>query len=142
MCPENPHIAIANRSQITLAYLSENPKDHSEWITVIAFYKALHIVEAVFEREGLTHGRNHESREALLKYHKQFENILRNYRPLWAAATVARYLASPTGDEFKSFSHYLSAEKVVGKIVHHYLHQIEQSALHFIGEDTGLVHCV
>ncbi|MCX7428288.1 MAG: hypothetical protein NTW96_21995 [Planctomycetia bacterium] len=99
-------------------------------------------MEAVFEHEGLTHRRNHESREALLKLHKRFEEVLRQYRPLWAASTVARYLATPAGDEFRSFADYLAADRVVGKMVHHYLYRIEQSALKFLDPDCGLVRCI
>ncbi|MBN1910115.1 MAG: hypothetical protein JW818_10275 [Pirellulales bacterium] len=141
MCPSSRHIAFANRSQTTLSYLAQNPQDHAEWITVVAFYKALHVVEAVFEHQGLEHGKNHESREALLKKHNRFEEIFRNYRALWAASTVARYLATPAGDEFKSFAKYLAADRVVGKMVDHYLHRIEQSAIGFLGDECGLVRC-
>ncbi len=84
---------MANRNQTTLGFVIDHDGNHSEWITVISFYKALHIVEAAFAEVGPRHGRNHESREALLKHDRRFNHIYRHYRPLWAASTVARYLA-------------------------------------------------
>jgi hypothetical protein len=62
------HLAVAKRNQNLIDHLLPDIGRFGEWITVIAFYKALHVVEAVFFRDHpATHGRNHETREHLLK---------------------------------------------------------------------------
>jgi hypothetical protein len=46
------HIALANRNQATLEYLLLDAPRCSEWIAAVAFYKSLHVVEAIFARES------------------------------------------------------------------------------------------
>ena len=48
MSTESEHIALANRDQATLEYLLLDPPKCSEWIAAVAFYKSLHVVEAIF----------------------------------------------------------------------------------------------
>ena len=140
MPAEPAHIALANRSQCSLSCLINDTEDHSEWITVIAFYKALHVVEAVLARDG-NHSHDHVARDATLKGNPRYDKIYRHYRPLSAAATVARYLASPGGQTYKSFADYLSRSDVIDQMVNHHLHQVEKSASKFLGKNCGLHRC-
>jgi len=48
MATESVHIAVANRTQKTIVRLLKDLTDSSPWIAITAFYKALHVVEAVF----------------------------------------------------------------------------------------------
>ncbi len=57
------HLAIAGRNRTTLEYLLKDPAPHAEWIATVAFYTALHHVEAVFFNDTQSHGHNHENRE-------------------------------------------------------------------------------
>jgi len=41
------HIWIARRNQRVLDYLLERPESCGDWIVVVAFHKALHLVEAL-----------------------------------------------------------------------------------------------
>lgn len=126
------HLAIAKRNEATLAYLLEKVREHSEWVATVAFYTALHYVEAVFFHDlNGTHGHNHESRDRLLKCTKRYENIYRHYRPLWEASVVARYMQRD--GETRLFSKYLSPDKVEEQLVRHRLHQLRKSAERLLG---------
>jgi hypothetical protein len=128
------HLAVAKRNQNLIDHLLPDIGRFGEWITVIAFYKALHVVEAVFFRDHpANHGRNHETREHLLKTTPRYQQIYRFYRKLWAASTVARYLEDQSsGAEYKSFDDYLAPNLVQSLILNHYLRQIEQSASRYL----------
>ena len=135
--PVGRRIAKANANNATLQLLLQADDQHSSWVAVVAFYKALHLVEAVFETDKAGHARSHESRERLLKTTTRYNNIYKHYRPLAAAATVARYLAL-SSKEFESFGDYMPAEVVERLIVGHHLRQLEKSVLKIVGPECGL----
>jgi hypothetical protein len=132
MPSEKCHLAVADRNQKAIDFLLPAIADHSEWITTIAFYKAVHLVEAVFTHDPvIRHGINHENREAALKGNKRYAQIWRFYRLLWSASTVARYLQDRDND-YSSFSEYLSTDDVKTKVLSHWLVQIEASVKKFL----------
>lgn len=136
MPSENTHITIAKHNQATIEYLLPKINEHSDWITTIAFYRALHIVEAIFFRNSkILHGHNHETRDHHLKSNRRYSHIYKHYRPLWAASTIARYLEKD-GDVYTSFSEYLPSEMVKTEILGHRLHQIEISAKKFLSAES------
>jgi len=122
MPSKNAHEAMAKRCQVTIDFLLTEKEQHSEWIAVVSFYKALHLVEMLFAAEGITHSRNHESRESVLKSTRKFGNIWKHYRPLWTISTNARYLST-----CDSFGEYMSPENVEKEVVNHRLKQVEKS---------------
>ncbi len=122
MPSKNAHEAMADRCQATIDFLLSDRDQHSEWIAVVSFYRALHLVEMLFAALGVTHSRNHESRESVLKTNRKYENIWKHYRVLWSVSTNARYLSTR-----ESFSDYMSPEKVENEIVKHRLRQVENS---------------
>ncbi len=127
MASKEAHLALANRNQAVLEYLLQQPDCCAEWIVTVAFYKALHLVEALFAHDGKGHGHSHEQRDRMLKGEPRYRHIYKHYRPLWAASVVARYLENPWGDSFRSFADYLSPQDVQQKMVGHHLRQIERS---------------
>ncbi len=128
------HLAVAERNQQLIDHLLPDISRFGDWITVIAFYRALHLVEAVFFRNHPNkHGHNHESRENMLKRTPRYKHIYKHYRTLWAASTVARYLEDrSSGTTYASFADYLSPADVQGLILNHYLKQVEKSAAAFL----------
>jgi hypothetical protein len=50
MSTEAEHLALANRNQAALDHLLSDTARCSEWVAVVAFYKSLHVAEAVFLR--------------------------------------------------------------------------------------------
>jgi hypothetical protein len=138
MPSESAHITLACHNQAVISYLSKSLEDNSDWIATIAFYKAVHLVEAVFARSpGIRHGHSHEARDQHLKSNRCFSNIYKHYRPLWEASMVARYLADvKTGDSCRTFCDYLTPDQVVRQLLKHRLHQLERSARKFLSEKS------
>ncbi len=99
----------------------------------VAFYKAVHIVEAVFQKEGLNASTGHSERLRTLKRDRRFTKMHEHFRPLWQASTIARYLSNETGNDYRRFTDYMSAQDAENKMVRHRLHQLEESALGFLG---------
>lgn len=128
MPSEASHIDLAVRNQAALDYLSADPAAYCEWIATVAFYKALHVVEAVLTHDrDVGHGQSHTHRSQVLKQ-TSYSHIWKHYRPLWAASMVARYLKDIGGRDFQSFTDYLAPEDVIPQLVNHYLKQVEKSA--------------
>jgi len=101
-------------------------------VAVVAFYKALHWIEAMsYCDHACKHGGNHSDREQVLKWTALYQNIYKHYRPLYAASCVARYLTH-SGQEFSAFATYLSPDPVEAKLVQHHLKQLEKSVEKFI----------
>ena len=111
MAASKDHIALANKNHNALLHLLDDAGRFPEWVATIAFYKAVHVVEAVFRQ---TLGKNcttHQQRLAQLK-HPKFEEIFKDYRPLWAASCVARYLHDNDGNQaYKTFDDYIPSDK-------------------------------
>lgn len=135
MATESDHIACANRTQQTIVHLLADPATHSPWIATAAFYKAVHVVEAVFANDkSVAHTSNHGEREQALKRQRKYDHICRNFLPLCRASTNARYLLS-----CRCFDDYLRPEDVIAVLLKHHLHQVEKSALNFLGKPAELV---
>jgi hypothetical protein len=76
-----------------LALLLPQLDEFPDWVTTVAFYKALHIVEAVFANDiNVRHGTGHEHRERVLKTTTKYRHLYKYYRPLYTASVKARYL--------------------------------------------------
>jgi hypothetical protein len=132
MPSEQAHIDLARHNQLLIDHLLPEIHRFSDWVTTVAFYKALHIVEAVFAANGpRRHGGSHPDREQLLKGNRQYSNIWKHYRPLWAASTIARYLEYQ-GSQYASFTAYMDHRRVQSEIINHRLRQVETSAQHFL----------
>ena len=126
------HLALARKNQQTLDYLLLEFDRHSAWIATVAFYKALHLVEAVFAADpNIRHGHSHEERESYLKSTRHYSHIWKYYRLLWAASMIGRYLEDRT-DEYASFSEFMTPDEVKHNLVGHWLWQVEQSASKFL----------
>jgi hypothetical protein len=93
MPSEADHIVLANENQSAMEDLLGEGARFNGWIATIAFYKALHVVEAVFANQPLDrerHSANHATREAKIK--RQFPGMWKPYFRLLSASKVARYM--------------------------------------------------
>lgn len=139
MADSSVHIRAANRNQMTIDHLCGNLESHSAWIATVAFYKALHLVEAAFASDqDVRHTTDHGSRNQVLKTTQKYKNIWKHYRPLSSAAQIARYLCG-NGRDYKSFDDYLSANEVCNEILFHRLKQVENSVKQLLGESDAIV---
>jgi hypothetical protein len=129
MATEADHIALANKNHDVLVHLLKDVDKFSEWVTVVAFYKAVQIVEAVFVNQ---HGRcchGHQKRLDALKSHG-YEEIFKHYRVLWNASSIARYLCDIEAKKsYAKFADYLAPEKVERAIVSRRLRGVECEAV-------------
>lgn len=126
------HFAAAARNQKLLDRLIPLVEEFPEWVAVVAFYKAMHVVEAViYETHGERHTFGHETRNGLLKRNGRYRHLHKHYWPLFNASLVARYMEVGHGrdaKEYPRFADYMSPKIVIADLVKHYLHQVEVGA--------------
>lgn len=134
MPSELTHIQQANRNQAAINHLAGSGEIvYPEWVATIAFYKALHVVEAVFSQDKIIeHRQTHKARLETLKKTGKYQHIFRHYDPLWRASLIARYLVARSGKQYRSFAIYLSADHVISEMLAHRLHQVQKSAMRFL----------
>ena len=105
---------------------------------MVAFYKALHLVEAVFANDpDIKHCTDHGTRERALKKKPKYEHINKQYAPLSRAATIARYLHHG-GKDYHSFFDFLDATKIESELLFYRLHELEKSAAKFLKTPADL----
>lgn len=137
------HVQAVVENARTLNYLRERIEDHPQWVVTVAFYKALHIVEALFAADAAAsekHSDDHSARNRILKRTPRYEKIWRHYRPLFNDSLIARYLREdddPTG-QHNVFSLYLPPDKVEATHINHNLRQILKSARNVLNDPTFL----
>ncbi len=96
------------------------------WATTIAFYSALHLVEALFATED-RHFDSHPSRNQHLKNTRNLQSIWLHYKQLYDYSLKARYLTSEDASAEALMQSYLGAANVRDRILNHHLRQIEKS---------------
>lgn len=135
MSDELSHLAQAVHNQDTINHLLNAPSDQSDWIATAAFYKALHLVEAVFANDKkISHGHNHETRERILKVYREYSDIGKHYRILWSISMVSRYLQGKDSKSYHAFSEYMTADEVKSKVLGHLLHQVQKGAIKHLSD--------
>src|SRR5260370_35360770 len=100
MASEADHIALANKCHDALIALLADAEQHSEWITTIAFYKAVQIIEAVFTQSGIPSSARHPSRSESLTRKLGNQPLFQPYQFLLTAPRSARYLHDEAGNGF------------------------------------------
>jgi hypothetical protein len=133
---EMDHIALANRNHDVLQHLLQDVESFPEWVTIVAFYKAVQIVDAVLVRNRGRCGHGHHERLESLKAggHKQLH---KHYRALWGASCVARYLYdSDSRKAYSSFTDYLAPQQVEKVIVKRRLAGVECEAVSLLSEEA------
>lgn len=136
MSEEAALIALANRDQAALDRLVDS-EGHAEWIATIAFYKALHIVDAIFEHNDIGRPDGHNYRLTELKRGRRFLPIYQHYRPLWNASSIARYLYDrETRAQYASFAQFMPADKVAERLIRGRLFPIETCARSWLSPEA------
>jgi hypothetical protein len=133
MAREAEHIALANRNHAALIHLL-NDGQFLDWAATVAFYKAVHIAEAVLAANIGHHSNSHTERERALKM-ARFAPIFRDYSHLFSASRVARYLIAPAGQPFSTFADFMDAN-AVKKLVRVRLYGVEQASLGFLSNPS------
>jgi putative flippase GtrA len=113
MPSEADHIAMANTNHCTLLYLLGQHANHPEWIATVAFYKALHLTEAVLHARWGMDSSNHNQRLETVKRMMGVKYHV-NFHVLYQKSRIARYLQdSGSRTNYSRFTDHLSADQVV-----------------------------
>lgn len=70
-------------------FLETIPDEFADWLAIVAFYEAVHLVEMVFATLKRSHNRTHGERNKRLK--REYPHIWRAFYPLWNYSKLARY---------------------------------------------------
>lgn len=132
MAKAEDHLDLANRTLESLGCLIRGGSRHSIWVTTLAFYRALHVVQVALRLEGDGHCTNHDERHRVLKTHRKYNEIFKHYKQLHDMSLVARYLQDRGNSGYSTFDDYLPPAQVLATVVHHLLARVEKSALKFI----------
>ena len=100
---------------------------HPEWVATIAFYKAVHLVEAVLACDR-SHSNSHKDRADRIKRNRHLNSIFSSYRMLMTASMVARYLSDNDGKDdacYEQFEDFIPLKEVETQLVNRYLAHIE-----------------
>ena len=87
-----------------------------DWVTTIAFYKAIHLIDALLYKQCESHGYNHGTRNDIVR--RTYPTIYNNYSVLSQSSRVARYL----NDQYDQF---MDIETVKSTILGHHLKRIQ-----------------
>jgi len=88
MPAQKAHEEKARSMERLLPLLDEGKSDHLNWLAIIAFYAALHWLDAYFAHQGV-HPTNHRERNRAA----QGLPIWNEYYELYAVSRIARYEA-------------------------------------------------
>jgi len=88
MPAQNAHEEKARSMERVLPLLDEDEADHRDWLAIIAFYAALHWLDAYFAHQRV-HPTNHRERNRVA----QGLPIWDEYYELYAVSRIARYEA-------------------------------------------------
>ena len=136
MAKEADHIALANKNHDVLLHLLNDVDRFPEWVTVVAFYKAVQLVEAIFVRHYGRSCHGHQKRLDALKS-RGLKKMYKHYRVLWGASSVARYLYDVTQDgDYTSFTDYLAPEQIKKAIIKRRLYGLECEAVGLLSDEA------
>lgn len=141
MASESEHLSVANRNHETLlALCRQGLRQHGPWIATIAFYKALHVMEAAAScQTPPVHNNDHATRDSFFKTATRFSHAYKFYRPLRQASEIARYLTDPRGSSSAvMFDYAITPQELVLKYLLHHLHQVEESCIQFLQTPSAL----
>lgn len=131
MAAELDHVRLANRNHEALLHLLHDVDRFPEWVATVAFYKAVHIAEALLASDAGRHSPSHLERERSLKT-TRYAAVYRDYARLLSASRIARYLQDGDGPGFRSFEDYMGAADVRDRLVKRFLFGVEQKSLPFL----------
>jgi len=125
MASEQDHIDLANSNQQVIDHLIKEASFH-DWLAIVAFYKAVHVVEAVFANHLHRHSCSHSDREERLKKTRSLMVIFKDYSHLLNESRNFRYLLCPPGR--------MTFEQVRSQLVYKRLYGVEQKAIQFLSD--------
>jgi hypothetical protein len=128
MPSESDHLALAAHNQETIDFLLTGGDRFPDWTVTVAFYTALHLVDAMLDRiEGID-GVDHQQRGLILRNNRRYANVLKHYNALKEASQIARYLSDRSGTRsFKTFSDYCRPDRAKPDFIDGRLRELRKS---------------
>jgi len=130
MPDEKQHIQWALHNIDVIQYLHEKPL-FCDWVATVAFYAALHIVDAVLHHQETVyrrqHGFAHDQRRNILRQSGKYKGLYANYSKLRTHSQIARYLQLSRGGAM-FFQQYMTFEQVTAVLLQQQLKTIMQLA--------------
>lgn len=146
MSSKDAHCQAALENHKVVQYLSQRIDEFPQWVMTVAFYKALHIVEAILAADpesSRQHTDDHGQRNQLLKTTKRYHFIWEHYRPLYNDSLIARYLREDSDAPICDvFSKYLPPKKIQETHLNHHLVQIIKSGRRLLNDPNFMSDCV
>ena len=136
------HLCVVKENSAAIDWLRQANPPMPQWVVTVAFYKALHIVEAVFiadKNSPIKHADDHSQRNEVLRKHHRYQHLWKHYRPLWNDSLIARYLqGNAEADSYSGFADYMPLADVEKTHLNHHLVQIVRTARTLLGDPTFL----
>ncbi len=98
--------------------LDHVPTVYPDWLVTIAFYTALHAIDALLAYDHIA-VHSHDTRNTTLKQTNRYDYIWKHYAPLHDRSRKVRYLAKP--------SEWIQPQDIHPKVLKSYLYPIEGS---------------
>lgn len=95
---------VERNHEAMMSLINDPSHSHDEWVATVACYKAIQLVEILLTKTQGHPSTSHTKRLERLRVHHG--DIHKQYRPLYNASMVARYLCLP--DLAKSSTQYFS----------------------------------
>lgn len=128
MPSESDHLVLAAHNQDTVDFLLTGGDRFPDWVVTVAFYKALHLVDAMLDRLEGKHGVDHRTRSTILRGNRRYLNVLKHYNALKEASVVARYLSARRGPRsYRTFADYCPPQRVKSEYVDGRLKELQKS---------------
>ena len=136
------HLCVVRENTATIEWIRKAPSPMPQWVVTVAFYKALHIVEAVFaadKNSPIRHADDHAQRNDVLRRENRYRHLWKHYRPLWNDSLIARYLQGNSDtDTYCGFADYMTLADVEKTHLNDHLVQIVRTARTLLGDPEFL----
>jgi hypothetical protein len=109
--------------------LGEIPASHPDWVVTVAFYTAVHAIDAALTFEGVTVC-NHDQRFEAIAGLNRMLKVGTLYHPLYDLCRKVRYTADP--------NQWIPPAELERQVIRRYLLPLEQSIEGLIGKTLGL----
>lgn len=125
MASFDAHVAVVRQNFTLLdGRLIPAVQQHPDWVVTVAFYTALHMVEAMFFEDLPDHHTSHHSDRQFVLEGARYKHIWYDYRPLYSQSRLARYLQTPQGNFIASFSSYVRPHTIVPTFITGHLDKV------------------
>ena len=112
------------------AFLSTIQPAYPDWLVTVAFYVALHAVDALLTYDNVAGVTSHSARNETLLRTNKYLAVRKCYMPLYDLSQTVRYLADPTK--------WVPASEIEKNIINRLIYPIEKSVENLMKQDLKL----